>query len=360
VGLETAAALGLVGSQVFGAIGQDRSNARNLRAQQARQAQIQGMVQPYLTPAGQANPYSSMITDYLKNGVRGTTPTPVGTEAFNPGQDSLLQMMRSSPDYQANASLDSALQGILGGKPFDTTDQFSTLGALSDQDVQRQVAGLHASAGSLGQRFGTASGNAEGLLRSTAATNLAAQRAQIAQNAFNVNQQNILGAAGLAGGREGAMNNFVLQALQQRIGAAQAAGQLGLQGRQLSSQEQQFNSGQQQQNNQFLNSFMLQALAQAGGLQQGANSQNAQLLAILAGQPVPQGQPSAIPGAAGDISQMALLWPFLQGILKGGAGSTASATPAFMPNVQPWSPPPFSPGFNPTLRPSPMTATLFQ
>lgn len=321
MGLETAAALAMGGSSLIGAIGQDRSNARNLRAQQQRIAQIQGMVQPYLTPAGQANPYSTMITDYLKNGVRGTgAPTPVGTEAFNPGQDALLQMMRSSPSYQANTSLDAALEGILGGKPFDTTEQFNTLGALSQQDLAQQVAGLHASAGSLGQRFGTAGQGAEARLRSTAITNLAAQRAQIAQNAYNVNQQNILGAAGLAGGREGAMNQFVLQALQQRAAAAQAAGQLGLAGRQLTSQEQQFNAGQTQQNNQFLNSFMLQALAQAGGLQQGANSQNAQLLAILAGQPVPQGQPSAIPGAVGDVSQMALLWPFLQGILKGGGG----------------------------------------
>lgn len=349
MGLETAAALGLVGSQLFGAVGQDRSNAANLRAQQARQAQIQGMVQPYLTPAGTANPYSSMITEYLKNGILGTpgsssAPAPVGTEGFNVGQDALSQMMRSSPGYQSNPQLDTALGGILGGKPFDTTDQFGALGALSQQDLARQVAGLHASAGSLGQRFGTAGGNAEALLRSTSATNLAAQRAQIAQNAFNVNQQNILGAAGLAGTRESGMNQFVLQALQQRAAAAQAAGQLGLQGRQISSQEQQFNSGQTQQNNQFLNNFMLQALAQAGGLQQGANSQNAQLLAILAGQPAPQGQPSAVPGAVGDVSQMALLWPFLQGILKGGgAGTAVPATPAYMPNVPSWQPPAFNP-----------------
>jgi hypothetical protein len=305
---------------------------------------LQGQITPYLTPPGQANPYAQQIQSFIQS--LGTTPkttSGVGTQDFNPGQDALMQMMRSSPAYQRDNTLDATLKQLQTGGAFDTTQQFNALGAQSDQDLARQVAQLHASAGSLGQRFGTANQGAEALLRSTATTNLAAQRAQIAQAAYNQNQATQLSAAGLAGGQNQAANQFLAQIFGQQIGAAGTAGGLAQQGRALTSQEQQFNQSQNQQGNQFLQQLILSGMGQAAGIQQAGNQQNIGLLSLLAGQQAPQAQPSALPGAVGDLSQFALLWPFLQKAMggAGAAGSMGAAAPAYMPN-QSWTPPPMN------------------
>jgi hypothetical protein len=326
VGLETAALAAVAGGSLFGAVGQDRANARNTRAAQQQQQMMRDYINPYLTAPGQQNPYAALIQQFIGKGggMGATAPTPVGTEGANAGQDALLQMMRASPDYQRDTTLDETLKRLQTGTGFDTSKEFEALNAQDMLGLNQQVAGLHASAGSLGQRFGTAMGSNEARLRSQFLTNQGARNAQIAQGSFEANRAAQLQAAGLAGGQNQFLNNFLLQAAGQRQAAATAAGQLGVQGRQIGSQEQQFNVGQQQAHQQFLNNFILQALMGAGGLQQGSQNQNTQLLALLGGQQVPQQQPSALPGAVGDLGQLALLWPFLQQTM-GGAGGAAGA-----------------------------------
>jgi hypothetical protein len=96
---------------------------------------------------------------------------------------------------------------------------------------------------------------------------------------------------------------------------ATAANQAGQFNAGQQTQAGQFNAAQQQQFNQFMQSI----IGQASGMQSGQTTQNAQLLAIMAGLPginAPQQQPSAYPGAMGDMSQLLMFLPFLQGLNK--------------------------------------------
>jgi hypothetical protein len=115
----------------------------------------------------------------------------------------------------------------------------------------------------------------------------------------------------------------MLQALLANMGSMNQAGQFGAT---AANQAGQFNAGQQTQAGQFnaaqqqqFNQFMQSIIGQASGMQSGQTTQNAQLLAIMAGLPginAPQQQPSAYPGAMGDMSQLLMFLPFLQGLNK--------------------------------------------
>jgi hypothetical protein len=178
------------------------------------------------------------------------------TMDFNPGQDSLLQMMRADP--------------------YDISKVTDALEPIDKRLLNEQVASLQGSSGSLGQRFGTASANRESNLRRDFLQNITGRNAQLASGMYESAQ-----------GR--------------RLQAAGAAGQLG----------QQANEFGATQGNIF-NQFIMQALAQQNAMQAGQNQQNMGWAGLMAGVPVPQGQPSPWPGAAGDIGQLLMLLPFLR------------------------------------------------
>lgn len=299
------------GSQVAGAIGGDRANARNTRAQQqalAAQAHQQALINSSaqgMMQQGQ-NPFAQMLMARLNGGPGGfTAPTALtaptissdfvtGNKGFNSGQDALMQMIRGS------------------GQPFDTSKQFAALAPLDQRLIDSQVAGLRGSSTSLGQRFGTATMGSERMLRGNFAQDIAARNAGLQSSAYESAQGRNMSAAGQL--QQGGLSQASLLA---QIAQANAGNQI---------QTGQFNSAQ----NQAYNQFISQVLGQAGGLQQGQQNQNAQLLAIMAGLQPPgfaQSQPSSLPGAFGDIGQLLMFLPFLRG-LQGGApagGATGNA-----------------------------------
>lgn len=290
--------LGLIlagGSAVGGAVTGDRANARNSRAQQqalAAQQRQQAMVNQYAQAGMQQgqNPFAQMLMARLNGGAGGfTAPTPItaptidtgiatGNQGFNAGQDGFLQMLRR------------------GGNPFDTSAQFAALAPLDQRLIDSQVAGLRGSSTSLGQRFGTATTGAERLLRGNFAQDISARNAGIQSSAYEAAQGRTMGAA--QGLQQGGLQQAGLLA---QIAQANAGNQMNA---------GQFNTTMNQGWNQFISSI----IGQAGGFQNAQNSQNAQLLSIMAGLQPPgavQGQPSQLPGALGDIGQLLMFLPFL-------------------------------------------------
>jgi hypothetical protein len=304
--------LGVIGagaSGLWGAANQTSANRANTRAQQQalaaqahQQAIINSLAQSQMQ--GGPNPFAQMLMARLGGGQGGfTAPTGLtapnissdfvtGSQGFNAGQDALMQLIRGS------------------GQPFDTSKQFAALAPLDQRLIDSQVAGLRGSTTSLGQRFGTATMGAERLLRGNFAQDIAARNAGIQSSAFESAQgRNLAAAQGL---QQGGLSQAQLLA---QIAQANAGNQL---------QTGQFNAAQNQAYNQFIASI----IGQAGGLQQGQQSQNAQLLAIMAGLPqqgFAQQQPSALPGAFGDISQLLMFLPFLRGLQGGTTGATGNA-----------------------------------
>lgn len=293
-----------------------------------------------------------------------------GTQGQNAGQDALMQMLRRNYQIQQNPELDNSLRQQLGGAQFDNTGLFSALKAQNAQSLDQQVNALQGSAGSLGQRFGTALGNNEALLRSTATTNEAAQLAQLQSQSYENAQNRQIQAIGLGTTALQNTNQNILTNQAQQLQAATSAGQLGAQqqgydlqasqsnasnalqqglaSQQQQTQTSQFNSQQalQQalQNAGILNSagqfnaaagqtaqsantqqgniynqLMLQALGQAQGAQAQQTGQNTSLIGLLAGLSVPQANTqNPYATAAGSIGQLAQLYPFLQQLQQQG------------------------------------------
>lgn len=268
MGIETAALVGMGVAGLGGALSGNRANAQNKRAQQAQNRQIQqqvgGMMQGGPTAAEQG------LAQLLKSRM--------GT-----GTDSMMQSMNRSGQSgtAANTAVDGFLTQLLGGgQGFDNTAMFRALQTQDATNVNDQVAGLRGGMGNLGRRFGSASGVAEALLRERAAASSATRNAGIASTSFESNAGRQLQAAGLLSGREQFAQNF------------------GLQERQI---------GQ----NDF--SQLLSGYGQLGQLGQSRTGQNAQLLSLLAGQPVGQSQPNQLWDQLGQASTL----PFLRG-LQGG------------------------------------------
>lgn len=91
---------------------------------------------------------------------------------LNQGQDSFLQYLRAKP-------------GALDPFMYDQSKMFEGLKAQDTQTINDQVAGLRASAGSLGSRFGSGFAAREGMTRERFASDIGARNAGISQNAFN-------------------------------------------------------------------------------------------------------------------------------------------------------------------------------
>jgi hypothetical protein len=313
--------LGLTaGSQLLGAFTQNRANNQNYDAQQQaiamqrqRQGQVDAMVAPYLKN-GQ-NPYAAQLMQLFSSGgfkaPTGYDPSLVGggtgSQGFNTGQDGLLQMLRSQRDPTLTMGLGNA------GATFDNSAQFAALAPLDQRQIDQQVAQLHGSFGTLGERFGTAAMDKEQMLRTQALQNIGARNAGLAQQSFESGQARQMQGLGISAGREQSGIQNWLQGM--------------LANQQATNQASQFNTTMGQGYNQFLSGLFGQASnmqAQTGGL-------NAQLLAIMAGQPNPGApvvQPSAMPGAIGDIGQMMMFLPFLQQMMGGRSPGTTPLLPS--------------------------------
>lgn len=252
-----------------------------------------------------------------------------GTQGMNAGQDALMQMMRKNLQPAQDPGLSLNLQQLgQGNTQYGMSDLFKSIDDSATMQLDDQLAQLHGSAGSLGQRYGSAHQNAEAKLRSNFLTNLNAQKQQIGFQGFEAAQGRRQPALDLGANMMNMNNQFNLGAMGLQQQAASSLAGFGQQGAQLNlqamlanqdarNQASQFNIGQQTLYDQFgaqqgniWNNLMMQALSQAGGMQANQQSQNASLLGILGGVGVPQTQPTSWGNVLSDGSS-ALMLPWL-------------------------------------------------
>lgn len=274
----------------------------------------------------------------------GQAPTISGSQAFNTGQDPLMQMFQKNLQPSQDPSLMPNLQQINSGNTqFNNSDIFAALQPIQQQQLDKQVGQLHASAGSLGERFGGAMMQNEALLRGQVQNSVNLQNAQIAQSSFENAQNRRLQGLGLSLGNNQNTNQFSLGAagLQQQAGSGLAGnslqGQLadqnllaqyGINNMNSLNSASQFNAGQRTAAGQFTagqgqqyNQSIMQALAAANNAQQGQMGYNQGLLGIMAGLGVPQAQPSPIPGAIGDAGSSAAMLPLMLSMMRNQGSS---------------------------------------
>lgn len=295
IGLGLSAASG-----IYSAFTQNKANNRaqdqaqqNYQAQQTNQQDLRNLVLPYLNGAGSniddlVYGRRSSLSPGGATDVGGMTATgggglqallrrsAMGTRGgsdFNTGQDGLMQLLRS-PDPSG-----ALTRAASGNTQFDTSKLFDSIRAMGTQDLGDQISASRGAVGSLGQRFGTAQGRNEALLRSRAVTGMTGAYAQAGASAYEAAQNRALTAGNaLMGGQQG---------------YAQLIGQL---------------LGQK-------------------------NANTSSLLGILSGQPTPQQQiipqTNGYPEAIGDIGNLALLYPFLRQL--GGPAGAAAAPPTVAP-----------------------------
>lgn len=352
--------LGLTaGSQILGAFTQNKANNKNYDAQQqaiaaqrARMGQVDAAVQPYLSNS--QNPFAAQLMQMFSSGgfkAPGTTATSsygaqgfdpsmigartTGAQGFNTGQDGLLQMLRSQRDPEFT-------KGLLGvGQSFNNSDLFSALAPLDQRQIDQQVAQLQGGYTTLGGRFGTAAMDKEQMLRTSALQNIQARNAGLASSSYEAAQGRMMQGLGLQAGRE---QNTMASWLQGMLANQQAMNQAGQFNAGAQNQAGQFNAGQANQMGQFnttmgqgYNQFQAGLFGQAANMQAQTGGLNAQLLAIMAGQPNPGAamvQPSAMPGALGDIGQMLMFLPFLQQMM-GNKNQVPGTTPLLPPGYVP-------------------------
>jgi hypothetical protein len=277
----------------------------------------------------------------------GQAPTVTGTQAFNNGQDPLLQMYRKNLTPQTDPSLQPNLAQINSGDTaFNNSDLFRALQPVQQQQLDQQIGQLHASAGSLGERFGSSMMRNEALLRSNVQNQVNLQNAQIAQQSFENAQNRRVQGLGLSLGNNQNLNQFTLGAagLQQQAAAGlgnnalnanladqNLLAQYGIQNANIYNSAAQFNAGQQTAENQFnasqgntYNSMILQALASAANTQQAQSNYNSGIFGALAGVGIPQAVPSPLPGAIGDAASSLSMLPLLMSMMNSGNNSSYS------------------------------------
>jgi len=353
MGLEVALGMGLMAAGgAYGAYEQGAANRRNTRAQQnalnqrnamgqslmlgeGADAETQRALQQWLGSLGSPATYGAPTLQAAQVDLAGLLQ---GLPQFNVGQDSLLQAMRADPTVQMDSATAARLGGIAAsGQPFDTTAQFAALQA-QDRDRAREVSRqVRGSAGSVGERLGSARFRAESDAQSQLANDAAARNAQIAQAAYEAAQ-----------GRRMTAEQLLQQGQQFAVGATQANRAQALQAAGLFNQFQQGTLAQQlqaalanatstNQTNQFnvgsgFNAAQFnagqrqqQALMQLQGIQQLQNlvnqrrQYNAGIYGVMAGQPLAaQSQAGPWGGAISDFGSLLFMLPFLRGMSPNG------------------------------------------
>lgn len=288
--------LGMAGSAAMSAYGSNKANNAASQRFNATQAQGQGMMK------SGTDPYQAMLQGLLAGNKQGSPldansgaiDTKSVMQNFNPGQDALMQFLRSDPSKQMG---------------FDTSKAFGALQAQDSRSQANAVAAQNANFSGLGQRFGGAAMRQTSDLLANINAQTGARNAGIFQTSFE-NQQNrgLQGSAQMLQGAQGlASSGNAMAQIAAQMGAANQGNQ---------QWNQQFN---QNNRNQWFNQ-QLQG-AQAGFGMQNANDQyNAGLFGMMNGQQQPTGNAfSAIGGGGMDISQLLMLMGQLN---KKPAGAT--------------------------------------
>lgn len=327
------------------------------------------------TQLGAAPTVEAPVIGNIPSAVASLSQLPTAGEAFNVGQDGLMQSMRRDISAVQDPNVSSSLaRAVNGDTQFNNTELFAALQGLDQRALNDQVTALQGSAGSFGQRFGTAGQQAEANLRGNFTAQTRARDAQIAQQSFEAAQGRMMQGLGLGLNREQFGTQTALQNAQlQQAAAAQLAG-LGVQQQQMGLQNNQFNAGAQNamsmQNQQILaqiaqqnaanqlqaglanqgmagqyglanfgaqnqagqfnaqnaqdmyrfgigqqlsyDQLAMQALAQANQSQMSQNQFNAGLIGMLGGLPMPNSMPSPWGGAMSDIGMLMMLYPHLR------------------------------------------------
>jgi hypothetical protein len=245
----------------WGAYSQNRANKKTERTMQQRQGQLEQLIMPMLGQNRQQGGAESSLLELL-SGMGDMDLFGSGNQAWNTGQDSLMQMLRSDP--------------------LDTSEMFKSWEPIENRALQEALAGAFSQAPGLGQRFGSAMRREEGQVRGEAAENSAARRQTAELGVQGDNRQRQLQAAELLSGMGGQQAGTLLQMLMGQI----------------------------------------QGYGMAGNM--GANRQNNDLglLSLLFGQPMMAGQPNAMPGALGEMGGMLALLPLLQQLSAGNKPTT--------------------------------------
>lgn len=294
---------------LFNAFGQNKQNAAAGRARDQLYGQATGMMQQgpsvYQNMLGQLLGGRQAPGPYDPN-----TGAITGISGANPGNDALMQFLRSDPSRQL---------------PFDASKSFDLLRTQDQRTQQDALGALNANFSSgLGQRFGSAAMR-QG---SDLLANLGAQRdtrnAGILQSSYeNAANRSMQGlglqaqAASALAGSSNQQNNLLAQ--------------IAMANQQNQQWGQAFNQNNQ---NQFFNQ-QLAGLQAGSGMQNAQNSYNAQLLGIAAGLPLSQGNGyTAFGGALGELGQAAAFYPMLQGMNRPPSGTLS---PINAPQISPYS-----------------------
>lgn len=302
------------GSNIFGSVLGDRSAGKNRRAEQSFRDRMFKTGQGYIDSQGQ-NPWGGKIGDFMDTLGKSNETGQFDLESIfkgsgmNLGNDSLMQMLRADPSTQMDAAAQKYLTGTVegGGNPFDTSGLFSKLGEVDDMNLNRSATALRGSAGSLGQRFGSALGRNEALLRADTLKNTGARNAGIQSSAYEA-------AQGRAGGAAGMLSQNMLNLLGIKANAAEALNRSGQNEAGLRLQGQSTLAG----NRMSAEAQRLQAMLSALGLgsQTAAGDRDfiARIFGGMQGQsPVP-GQASSLPGAMGDAGMMFAIMQMMKGM----------------------------------------------
>lgn len=218
----------------------------------------------------------------------------------NPGNDALMQFLRSDPSKQMQ---------------FDASPAFAQLQALDQRTQAGAVNALNQNfSSSLGQRFGSAAMRQTSDLLANLGAQTGARNAGILQSSFENAQNRALQGMGLQ-----------VQAGQALAGSNNQAAALLAQIAQANQQNNQWGQAFNQNNQNTFFGQQLQGIQSGFGMMNAQNDYNARLLALMAGQPMPQSGWSAVGGAVGDIGQLAAFYPMLQGLNRPAIGATAPA-----------------------------------
>ncbi len=238
----------------------------------------------------------------------------------NPGQDALMQFLRSDPSKQT---------------PFDASKAFEMLQANDQRQQAGAVNALNQNfSGSIGQRFGSAARQSTGDLLANMAAQFGARNAGIAQSSYENAANRGMQGMGLN--------------LQAALGLNQNSGMLAqlLMANQANTRANQgFNLGAQGQ----YYGQQLQGLGAAAGLRNQTDQYNAMLQQMISGMPMVQGSMLGdIGGLVGQAGQGYSFLPMMRSLGQ-PQGTTGGFNPyATMPNVNPLQMPSIlQQGYNP-------------
>lgn len=281
-----------VGSLV-GAYGQNKAANAAQDRYNAAQAQGQGLMKQGADPyqAALSNLLSGQKSPSALDPNSGAIDTKSIMQNFNPGQDALMQFLRSDPSRQT---------------AFDASKSFDALSALDQRNAGSQVAALNANFGGLGQRFGGAAMRQTSDLLANMNAQTGARNAGIFQQSFENQQNRALQGSGLM--LQGA------QALgQQGNAAAQLLSQLGIANQGNQQFNQQFN--QQNRNNYF--NQQMQGIQAGFGMQNARDQYNQGIYSIMNGLQAPQQNGfTALGSGIGDLGHLLAFFPMLQNMNK--------------------------------------------